>query len=523
MERTRKTRQLGLLLCAALIAAIPVRAATTEPSLITIASLGPRSLNPLLAQSTTENALAPLAFDLLVGVDEHGNAVPRLAQRVPTRENGDISKNGLSITYHLRHDVKWHDGVPFTSKDVAFSWSAIMNPKNNVISRRGYDLVTRVETPDPYTAIFRLKEPFAPAVLTLFSESDQPYRIVPEHLLGKLTDINEADFNQHPIGTGPFKFVSWERGSKIEYVANPDYYLGRPKVDRIVVREIPDLNTQVVELKTHAIDFMVADSSSYQALRHYPGVRVVLTPFNAYAAEMLNLKSPALQDVAVRRALVMAIDKKSISQKLTFGTGTPATGDLPSFMWAYDKHVRRYPYDPAAARKVLASRKLSLVLAEPNGSVTTRQIDVMVQAMLQNVGVNVEIKGYAPQLLIAPAENGGIIRGGKFDLANWGWVGGTDPDDSSQFMCDMAPPDGNNFMHYCDPAVDAAERIAVTSYDRRTRKHAYDVIQQHIADDVPMIFLYWPKHRLAFNAALHGVRDNGTTETWNVGEWYLSR
>lgn len=498
-------------------------AGTAEPSVITIATQGPRSLNPLLAQSTTENAVAPLAFDLLVGVDERGKAVPRLASRVPTRENGDISKDGLSITYHLRHNVKWHDGVPFTSKDVAFSWAAIMNPKNNVISRRGYDLVTRVDTPDPYTAIFRLKQPFAPAVLTLFSESDQPYRIVPEHILGKLADINQADFNQHPIGTGPFKFVSWERGSKIEYVANPDYYLGRPKADRIIVREIPDITTESVQLKTHAIDFMVADSSSYQALKGYPGVRVTLTPFNAYTSIMLNLKSPALEDVAVRRALAMAIDKHAITQKLTFGTGTPATGDLPSFMWAYDGGVRHYPYDPAAARNVLAHRKLSLVLGEPSGGETTRQVDVLIQAMLQSAGVNVEIKSYAPQLFIAPADAGGIIRGGKFDLAIWGWVGGTDPDDSSQFMCDMAPPNGNNFMRYCDAAVDKAERTAVASYDRPTRKRAYDVIQRHIADDVPMIFLYWPKHRLAFNAKLHGVRDNGMTETWNVNEWWLAR
>jgi peptide/nickel transport system substrate-binding protein len=523
VEGPGETRQLAAaLLCAALSTAIPLRAGTAGQRVLRIASLGPRSLNPLLSQSTTENGLGPIAFDLLVEVDDRHRAIPRLAARVPTRENGDISKDGLSITYHLRRDVKWHDGAPFTSKDVAFSWAAIMNPKNNVISRRGYDLVRRVDTPDAYTAIFRLKKAFAPAVLTLFSESDQPYRIVPEHILGKLPDINRADFNQHPIGTGPFKFLRWDRGNQIEYVANPEYYLGRPKLDRIVVKEIPDQNTQVVQMKSHAVDFMVAGSAAYRDLRGASGIELQLTPVNGYVAVMLNLQSSKLKDVAVRRALAGAIDAKAITEEVSYGTGTPATGDLPSFVWAYNPHVRRYPFDPAAARKTLAPRHLSLVLIESLGTETTRQIDVLVQSMLQNAGVSVEIRPYAPQLFLAPATAGGPLRAGKFDLASWAWIAGADPDDSSQFTCNMTPPNGYNFMHYCDPAVDEAEKIAVSSYDPAIRKRAYDTIQSRIANDVPMVFLYWLKYRLAYASDLHGVRNNGITETWNINEWSRS-
>ena len=517
----RMLRQIAALVCAAAVAVLPLRAGTAQERIVRIAITGTRSLDPLLASNIVDNRIAAIAFDLLVGVDDRGNPIPRLASRVPTLQNGDISRDGLSITYHLRHGVKWHDGVPFTSKDVAFSWAAIVNPKNNIISRRGYDLVERVDTPDDYTAIFRLKRRFAPAVLTFFSESDQPYRIVPEHILGKLSDINDADFNQHPIGTGPFKFVRWDRGNQIEYVANPDYYLGRPKLDGVIVKEVPDLNTQVVEMKTHALDFMVLDSTSYEALEGVPFIKRSVTPINGYTAIMLNLASPALHDVAVRRALEMAIDKKAIAEKITRPTFATATADLPAFMWAYDPHVRGYPFDPAAARKVLEPLHLSLVLIDGAGSMAGRQIDVLVQSMLHNAGVNVELRYFAASLIIAPADAGGPVRGGKFDLVDWGWVGGADPDDSSQFTCDMLPPQGNNFAHYCDPAVDAAENIAVTSYDRAVRKRAYSVIERHLAGDVPMIFLWWPSIRLGYVSSLHGVRNNGITETWNINEWWL--
>ncbi|MBV8602625.1 MAG: peptide ABC transporter substrate-binding protein, partial [Candidatus Eremiobacteraeota bacterium] len=479
---------------------------------------GVNTLNPLLSSNVVENAVAALCCDLLIETDDHQSPVPRLAAEVPTLENGGISKDGLSITYHLRRNVKWHDGVPFTSKDVAFSWAALMNPKNNVISRRGYDLVSRVDTPDPYTAIFRLKERFAPAVLTLFSESDQPYRIVPEHVLAKLPDLNAAEFNQHPIGTGPFKFVSWQRGNQIEYAANPDYYLGPPKLDGILVKELPDQNTMAIQLRTHAVDFMNSGSAAFEMLRDAPGVTRKLVDYNAYVGLLLNVSSPALRDVAVRRAIAYALDVDAITARLTFGTATPATGDLPAFMWAYEPNVRRYRYDPAAARKLLGGRKPSLVLYSIVGSTTAKQLDVQVQSMLRDVGIALEVREYGPGMLTAP---GGPLRTGKFQIVNWGWVGGADPDDSSQFMCDQVPPQGNNFARYCNAAVDRAERVATTSYVRAVRKRAYSEIQRRIADDVPMVFLYWPKQRLAYSSALEGVRSNGETETWNVNEWSL--
>ncbi len=121
----------------------------------------------------------------------------------------------------------WQDGVPFTSRDVKFTYDAIMNPANDVISRHGYDIVRSVDTPDPLTVRFHLRKRFAPFVSVVFGESDSPYGVLPAHVLAKYSSLNDVPFNSAPIGTGPFKFVRWVRGDRIEFVSNEQYYLGR--------------------------------------------------------------------------------------------------------------------------------------------------------------------------------------------------------------------------------------------------------------------------------------------------------
>ncbi|HTV74781.1 MAG TPA: ABC transporter substrate-binding protein, partial [Candidatus Acidoferrales bacterium] len=164
----------------------------------------PMTLNPLLSANTTEGMIDRLICDGLVTVDPSGRKeVPMLAAVVPTMANGGISKDGLTITYKLRRNVRWHDGAPFTSADVKFSWEAILNPNNNVITHSGYELVRSVDTPDPYTVVFHFKEKYAPAVNTLFGESDDPFEVIPAHLLAKYPNINQIPYNSAPIGTGP--------------------------------------------------------------------------------------------------------------------------------------------------------------------------------------------------------------------------------------------------------------------------------------------------------------------------------
>jgi peptide/nickel transport system substrate-binding protein len=228
----------------------------TIPDTLRIATgIVPRTLNPLLSTQTIEIAIDRLFSDVLVTVDAAGNFVPDLAADVPTTSNGGISADGLTIRYRLRDHVRWHDGRPFTSADVKFTYEAIMNPANDIVSRHGYDVVGSVEAPDPHTVIFHLKHRFAPFVATVFGESDGPFCILPAHLLAHRKTINEGPYNSLPIGTGPFKVVRWLRGNQIELVRNDDYFAGKPKLKSIVVKFIPDENSAVVQLRTHEVDW----------------------------------------------------------------------------------------------------------------------------------------------------------------------------------------------------------------------------------------------------------------------------
>ena len=251
-----------------------------------------------------------------MSVDPHGNFVPRLAREVPTLANGGISRDGLTITYHLRPHVRWQDGVPFTSRDVAFTFDAIMNPNTDVISRHGYDVVARVDTPDPLTVVFHLRERFAPFVAVVFGESDSTYGVLPAHLLARYKSLNDVPYNSAPVGTGPFKFVRWMRGDRIEYVRNDDYFLGAPKIKRIVWQIVPDENTALEMMRTHETDWMFEPSvTAYRAIETMPDVAVVLPNVNGYEGVMMNSGRGPTADVRVRRAIVMALDKVKLDQR----------------------------------------------------------------------------------------------------------------------------------------------------------------------------------------------------------------
>lgn len=265
----------------------------------------PNTLNPLFATTTTEGMLNRLSFDTLVSVDAAGNGtVPILATEVPTTRNGGISKDGVTITYHLRSGVKWQDGVAFTSKDVKFTWRAIVNAANNVATHAGYEDVRSVDTPNATTVIFHLKHKFAPFVNTVFGESDSPIGILPEHLLSHYNDLNHVGFNEAPIGTGPFKVTRWMRGDRVELEANDTYFRGKPKLRRIVVREIPDENTSLNALRSHDVDWIFeASPILYNTLKTIPGVRLALNDVPESTAVLVNTTRPGLADVRVRMRL----------------------------------------------------------------------------------------------------------------------------------------------------------------------------------------------------------------------------
>lgn len=497
----------------------------------------PKSLNPLFITNISENMLASLAFDLLVTVDDRGNEVPDLAQTVPTLANGGISRDGRTVTYHLRRNVKWHDGVPFTSADVKFSWQAVMNPRNNVEERRGYDVVRTVDTPTAATVVFHLKAPFAPFVDTVFGESDDPFRIVPSHLLSRYPDINHVQFNSQPIGTGPFRVVKWVQGERVEYAANDAYFQGKPRLRRIIVRFVSDDNTREADLRAHSSDYANDISpTNIRDVRGVAGVKIVLAKSPYYVAVDMNLSHAPLRDRGVRAAIAAAIDTAAIVRDDTYGTADPAKADLAPFYWAYDPHIAAPSYDPGRAAALLQragwiagtdgvrrnnGHPLALQLALQTGQSQFRMLATQIQAQLHAVGINVAIRTYNAGLLYASAEGGGILTGGSYDLAIYPWISGADPDDSQQWMCAYIPPNGNNVTHYCNHAFDVLQSAALGTFDRGARTRAYAKTQEQLVRDLPAVFLFYPRQRYIVNPDLKNFAPNGISEGWNASKWSI--
>jgi peptide/nickel transport system substrate-binding protein len=497
-----------------------------------------KNLNPLLNSNTTDVFIMFLMYMPLIHANAKNEPVPMLATGVPTQENGGISKDGLTITYHLRKDAKWTDGMPVTSKDVKWSWQAIMNKNNNIISSHGYDDVKSIDTPDAYTAVVHLKKPFAPFVDTFFADSDQPYAVAPAHALSQYPNVNNIPFNSNPtVSDGPFKFARWVHGDHIELTANPGFFMGPPKLKGVYIEVVPDENTARNLLRTHGIDYMFeASPDNYPEIKDMPGVKIIWQDVNGYYDVQMNVQRPYLQDVRVRRAIAMAIDKNQIVQTSTYGTQAVATEDQPPFMWAYDPSVKEYPHDVQQARELLQQagwtpgpdgfmqkngHPLTLVLVSNNSNVTRSKESVLIQAELKQIGVNAQIKYFPGDVLFAPAGEGGILQGGLFDLSLAGWYAGMDPDDASQFTCANVAPNGYNYDRYCSQQMDALQQTALTHYDRPTRKQAYFAIQGLLHQDVPEVFLFWLRQMQPIGTNFQGFDPNPVDESWNAWQWSI--
>jgi peptide/nickel transport system substrate-binding protein len=510
-----------------------------KPGIVRIVGFGSNdSLVPELSASASAIDVAQFWGAWLFLVNEKGDLEPDLATEIPTYDNGGVSRDGKTITYHLRRGVTWHDGAPFDARDVIFTWHAVMNPRNNVLTREGYDDIATITAPDPYTVRVTLHHAYAPAVATFFGPSLQPMCILPAHILKDLPDINHAAYDNKPIGTGPFVVDTYEPGTKIVLKSNPRYWRGPPHLREVDFLVVPDPNTQEVMVRTGEADLYYDPPGSQVAeLRAIPDVHVGAETFNEYWYLTFNESNPPLNDVRVRRAIASGIDRNGVVRSIMHGNATLAQTDQPPFSWAIDPSVREPKFDPAAANRLLDDagwrmgpdgvrqmhgKRLSLVFVTSTGWEDARRFGVLFERWMAQIGVAVTIKLYPTSILEASQGAGGILNNGKFDLALDGWIAGVDPDDSTLWTCDQAPPAGWNHSHSCDPRIDAQERIALTHYDRATRRAAYWRIQRLLADDLPVVFLYYAQRNDAVRNGFIGYRPApAVTEFWNTWEWQM--
>lgn len=480
----------------------------------------PSSLNPLFVTSQNAVDMGQLYTETLVGLSPQNRLVPLLASEIPTRENGGISRDGLTLTYHLRPDARFADGVAVTSADVAFTYRVILDPRNPVTAAEPYRQIRALQTPDARTVRIVLRRKWAAAASELFAESDYAFGILPAHAF-RSTDLAHSGWNQLPFGSGPFKVTRWKHGDSIELEPNP-YARRKPRLRRLIYKILPDTNTLFVQLRTHQIDVASVTDKQVARARALPGVRVVETPQNHTDFIVFQTQSPPLDDIRVRRALARAIDREAIRRSVYLGLHPLASTEIPASLWAHDAGVTAYAYDPSRARAELLGAgfpNAQVQFAYIGTSEDSRLLATIVQANLAKVGVTATLRSYPSTLFFAPASAGGIERSGRFHLAYSDWFGGADPEQSETYRCaDMAPA-GPNTARWCSAVYDALYRRQAETADTPARAKIFAQMQRIVREAAVDLPLVYQSSFTAINASVRGYSPNMLFSDGNAEEW----
>ena len=489
------------------------------------------SFDPIIAQLYAENYVEEAVFSGLLKYDSKGELVGDLATEVPTLENGGISKDGKSISYHLRPNAVWQDGVPVTAADVQFTYRLIMDPKNDSPVESTYARIERIDAPDPHTVILRLREPFAPVLSQVFCNGGFG-QIVPKHVLEHTTDLNRDPFGLHPVGSGPYSLARWDRGATIVLRANPRYFGGAPHVREIDIQIVQNENTQLVAMEGHQLDIATqARPSQLEAYERIPGVRIVVAP--TYLEDYLeyNTTRAPFDDVRMRRALAMAIDRRRVASTAFNGTAIPATSIMPPHNWAFDPNNDSPPYDVVGARRLLDEagwtvgadgirekhgRRLSFGLMHTT-STTSAAIAEEIQRAWRDVGVDAQLRAVPRNVLVGQVE-----PAGTFDVILAGYGYDVDPDRSQLIETKFIEPHGFNASRYSNADIDRWSEAALRTYDRAERKRYYSLIQRKLNDDMPLVPIDWESFVYAVNDDLRGFEpETVNSDFWNVQDWTI--
>jgi peptide/nickel transport system substrate-binding protein len=481
--------------------------------------------NHLNAQGTL-SYMSSLTMAWLVKFDRGNRPVPELATSVPTQANHGISADGKTITYHLRSDAKWSDGVPFSSADVVFSVAVVQDADNNEQTHAGFDQIASIAAPDRTTVVFHLRRPFSSYYVNFFSSGGANPCILPKHKFSS-TKINTAAYNDLPVGIGPFKYVSWRRNDAVEMVPDPLYFRGRPRLDRIVFKLIPDRNTTLTQLTTHEIDLWLPVSPAFaDRVKGLPGIAVLQQPSYLFDHIDFNFAHPPLDDLVVRQALRLAIDRPTILAKIRHGNGVLQEGILAPTHRYFDPSIARIPFDPAQANVLLDragwqrgpdgiraknGKRLEFIYATGVGLPDTDQQIELIRTTWKQIGADFSVQHYPSSTFFAPAQTGGILYGGKFDITNFAWIDPVDGDGYNIYGCDRVPPKGQNVNRYCDPAADREMQRLLTSYDPNVERAAARTFQEILVRDVATVVIEIRKDTFAYNSDLRNFHPNAVT------------
>jgi peptide/nickel transport system substrate-binding protein len=454
----------------------------------------PLNLDPRIGTDAQSERIGELIFEGLVRRDENFELKPRLAEswQIP---------DPLTYIFHLRRDVRFHDGRAMTSADVKWTLDSLLTGRLRSAKTSAYRYIDRVETPDDFTVVIRLKEPYA---ALLWNLSDGAIGIVPNG--------SGEELARYPVGTGPFRFVSETPDREVVIERNPQYW-GKPAgLARVRFNVVPDATTRALELRKGSADAEInaLPGDMIPVLARQPQLVVERAPGTSYQYLAMNLRDPILKNIAVRQALAHAIDRAPIIHYLWHDMARPANSVLPPQHWAYDASAQAYPYDPAKARQLLEEAGYH---SDPNGvrfhlamttstDESTRLLCAVLQQQLRQVGIALDIRSYEFATFYAD-----VVKG-AFQLYSLRWVGGSNQDpDVYENLFDSASfaPKRANRGYYSNPEVDRLIAQGRGSVDEKQRTAAYTAIQETLNRELPYVHLWWSDNVLVHTRRLEDV------------------
>ena len=494
----------------------------------------PTIFNPLKSTLEVDRGVQFALFDSPWRINEKSELVPNLATEIPSVENGGISEDGLTYTFKIRDDAKWHDGEPLTASDVVFSHNLIMNPDFVAGTKIGHDKVKEISAPDDTTVTMTLTEPYAPF---LFVWGDT--YIVPEHILKDVEDPNTAEFNSTaPVVSGPFKWVERVPGDHITVEANADYHGPGPYLDKIIFKYVPDLTGLFTQFKTGEVDVTSIQgitADNYAEAQTLEGKVINAGPGAAVEFIYMNFGKDIFTDKAVREAMYAAMDKQNIIDAVYYGVQTPTESYLPQQSWAYNPDLAKQVYDVEAAKKILDDAgwapgadgirekdgvKLSFTNSTTAGNKVREQAQQYLQQTWKEAGIDMQINNM-------PAA---VIWGDYFNLSEYdtvmvGWGHPPDPDGTSRFHSDYIPAQGGagqNTMQYKNPDLDKLWVEGVAEVDPAKRVEIYKQAQQIMRDDLAYLPIFQYTSIEGTKAGLTNYKQNPfvVINLWNMNEWY---
>jgi len=511
---------------------------TAEQKIITIAwTQEPNSLNRSYSSMWYMSTLIQLYSCSPWQYDESNEPYPYMVTALPT-----ISSDGLVVTMQLRDDLVWSDGTPLTSEDFVFTHDMITNPANSVDSVYPYDKFS-VSAPDAQTVVMTFNEIFTPWMAWLWSGT-----IMPKHVLQPVFDaegtIDTAEWNLAPtVGCGPFTFTTWESGSFMQFDRNENYWGTLAKLDRVIFQFVPDDAAQTAACLSGDAD--VCFWPPYEDIPAFrdAGLNVVSEPSGYVEGWFFNFRdmaSPGIQDLNVRKAIAMALDRQS-NTDLRLGVVKVVETFWDALPVYVDPTIVPWPYDPDAARQLLEQSGLvdtdgdgiredaagnELTITQGNTNKQERlNYQALAQQQLLAVGIDLQTSSYESDILFDSFTNGGPAATGALDIMQWSDVPTFPDPDSSYWYCDQVPSEENpyGFNYFgCDETLDALFRQQLITVDPAARIEIFHQITKYMHDNVYYLGIWDDGDVWIVNPRLTGYKFSGVNPFFNIMDWDIT-